>query len=404
MIRLNYELFKPYNDLRICWVQSTAGLGRHRRKDLDNAVSVDSFGARAIRDEMPWSYDIVTLDKIANYDFAFISLTSVVEIENILRDIAKAGANKGKCQVVLGGMGCLNIWPLRDLADIAVFGRAEGQIESIIDGATPPNVWRKLTDSWIEGQYEIRQASQLLPGERGVGCPNRCTYCQYTHVRRHLPGRGYRAGGIKDIHEDDWNRIEFKQGRNITAWDGLSEATRRRAHKAITDKAIATKLSELRERQLPKTVNIKIFNIVGYPWETPESYNSDMDAAYELLRSADGPGGRIFIMMLHTPFSPEPYTPMQDERVEFYNWRDIANARGRQIYKGENIEAMVLPQIAGPHTLQRRIALNRANRNNYKDIARWVVESKTALPDFYNVFGIGDSSGIPNLVMPSKEV
>ena len=395
MLKANYSLFAQEEGPRVCWVQTQHGLGRHGRKDGDSSSAVDSYGARVIRNEMRMPYDIATIDKVGAYDYACFSLTSVVEIENALHDIARHGLTKRGCQIVLGGMGCLNIWPLYDIADIAVFGRAEGQINDILAGAQLDNVWRKEDDPDMDGEYPIRQAERLLPGEDGIGCPNKCAYCQYTHVRKWIKREsgGYTARGLdqSQIYEDDWNRIIFRPGRNQTAWDGWSEATRKRVHKPITDEIIIRKLRALREVNYPKTCNLKIYQIVGYPWETPDSLRRDLSSTYDILREADGPsGGRIFIMFCITPFSPEPYTPLANERVAFHDWRGVINAwesptgRARQIYKGANIEAMILPQIPGILTLQRRIALNNATRANRARAIEFVLHAKKPLLDLYD--------------------
>ena len=386
----NYDLFK-HDGPRVCWLYTTGGKGGHGVKDSDKTSSVNSFGARHIQRELAYNYDIVTIDKISNYDFCLVSLTSVVEIENVLRDIYAYGIDKKGCKIVLGGMGCLNIWPLHHVADIAVFGRAEGQVNGILDGERFDNVWRAEDDPMLEGRYKIRQTQSLLPGESGVGCPKRCSFCQYTHVRRWEKSltHGYRAGADL-IFEDDWNRLSLGPGRNITAWDGWGEQTRRKVKKGVSDADIVNKLVDLRERGLAAAANIKIYQIVGYPWDTPESVQREMTAAAELLRRADGPGTRILIMFAVTPFSPEPITPLEHHNVDFVNWRDVINdwqsptGRQRQVYDGESIEAFVLPQINGPHTLQRRIALNRCHYGNADIVRRFVCESKGAIANFYD--------------------
>ena len=400
MNREQYSLFKQSGP-RICFVQ-TAGTrsGTHGRKNTDSVSASVSFGAQAIRNDLPWHSDIVRLDQIGGYDFALLSITSVVEMERVLRE----PTDKRGCVVIAGGMGMLNVWPLYDLLDVAVFGRAEGQITDIINGKRLGNVWRKTDDPDVSGSYEIRQATTLLPGEAGVGCPNRCRYCQYTHIRQHVRGRGYRAGDGGWLREDDWHRLQLSTGRNITAWDGLSESTRIRVGKRILDKHIREKLIALREKNLPVAANIKIYNIVGYPWETVRSYRRDIETVSGLLRSCDGPGTRILIMFCYTPFSPEPLTPMESDTVRFLPWRKIAsaggfNGRARQVYKGESIEAFILPQIAGPLTLQKRIALNRCRQDNRRIVAEFVSNALSALGhnQFYADLGLWDADALRHL-------
>ncbi len=399
-----YDLFKrKERGRRICFVQSSGRKGRHRRKGQDASSAVDSFGARAIRAELTEQCDIVPVDKIADYDIALVSITSVYESENLLVDIAAAKRGKGDATVIAGGMGMLNVWPLYDWLDVAVFGRAEGQVNGIVQGESYPNVWRKIADPELAGSYEIRQATELLPGEKGIGCPGKCSYCQYTNIRRPLVSRGYKAGAVDNVYEDIWSLLKLKSGRNISAWDGMTEATRRRVCKPVTDSGIVRKLQAHRALGLTRTTNIKTYNIIGYPWETPTTYVADLAEMRSVIAKADGPGSRILIMMLFTPFSPEPFTPMQNENVEFHNWREIIEAEGRAVYKGEAIEAFILPQIAGPLTLQKRVALNRCGRDNRKEIGRFVRSAVTATPDFYRRFGFEEFGGYGYLSVGNRE-
>ena len=111
---------------------------------------------------------------------------------------------------------------------------------------------------------------------------------------------------------------------------------------------------------------LKVFQIVGYPWETVDSLNADIEHMREVLASADlatKQTGRVVIMFVNTPFSPEPLTPMQDDRASVdINWRHALigqTSKCRNVYTGTNIEAFILPQISGPLSLLRRVAVNR---------------------------------------------
>ena len=420
MIRAQHRLFDGCSNPiahgpKVCWVQTVSGGGRHGRRRVDTAAAVDSFGARTIRAEMPYNYDIVTIDKILRYDFACLSITSVVEMMNVLCDVDTLGFKPGQCKVVVGGMGALNIWPIHHLVDIAVFGRAEGQIADVLNGGNPPNVWRKAIDPDLEGAYEIRQASRLLPGEAGVGCPEGCAYCQYTVVRDHYASiSGYRAGDVTgrgNVYEDDWRRLVFRSGRNQTAWDGWSEATRYRVRKRLSDREVVRKLVDLREQRNPTASNIKIYQIVGYPWETPETLHTDMTAVSQMLAEADGPAGtRIVLMFSVNIFSPEPLTPMAGERVDFRGWRSVINAwqsptgRERQVHSGPCIEAFVLPQIDGPLTLQRRVAMNRADRRNAAKVREFVLRAQEPLDteEFYAALDAEYRGQCGHLIVPKK--
>jgi len=400
IMKSQYDLFKTHAPAgaSVCFLRGGGKIGMSGRGGGGNEerYPVHSFGARVIQNELQHNFDIVQWDEIGRYDYALVSVTSVVEMQNILA--ATIGLDKGRCCVIAGGMGMLNPWPIYDVIDVAVFGRAEGQIMDILGGGSPGNVWRKSDDPRIEARYAIRQAETLLPNEDGIGCPRHCAFCQYTAVRRHIPGRSYRPGPGGKVWEDDWHNIVLRPGRNTTALDGLSEATRFRVKKRISNKAVMRKLQAARELVRHITIVIKLYMIIGYPWEDEETFERDKAELAGVFADADGDGARIFLMLLFTPFSPEPFTPMQSERVEFHDWNKIVNGAGRSLYKGKSIEAYVLPQIGGPLTLQKRIALNRASAENRGRVIEFVRTAREPIEGFYDVLGVGDFTGYSHLL------
>jgi len=346
-----------------------AKLGVHGRKNYALGMSP---GLAAVVEEIRHTavIDVVGIEEAAQYETLLWSVTSPVEIEKL----RKSGYRKPSGQhVIVGGMCALNPWAVHDFADTMVFGRADGQIADILSGAAAPNIWRKVDDPGVEGQYSIRQSVRLLGGEKQIGCPNKCLYCQYTWIRKHtIPDVSYRSNYITP--EDDWHHLEVTGGgRYITALDGWSEETRRRAGKHITDDEIIAKLRGIQECYFPTAVVLKVYMIVGYPWETPESVMRDMSRLREIICRADaGRGGRVLLMLLVTPFSPEPMTPMESAPVRLVNWRTVIEQGGRALYWSEHIEAFVLPQIALPETLMRRVATNRCSRDNATAVAEYL--------------------------------
>jgi len=111
------------------------------------------------------------------------------------------------------------------------------------------------------------------------------------------------------------------------------------------------------------TMMLKVFMIVGYPWETAESVKHDLLHLRDVLgRVRPGPqGGRIMMIVTWTPFSPEPLTAMEDEPANIStNWRDIIlHDDYRCIFDSPHLNAFSLPQIPGALTLYKRVALNR---------------------------------------------
>jgi hypothetical protein len=329
-------------------------------------ISFAANGMNAILSELKYQYEYVTIDHIKDYYVCLLSLTSISDVEQAALQIQPK--DKGDCTVIAGGQGCLSIHPIMHIIDVAVFGRAEGQINDIIDGAMPPNVWRKENDPYFLGRYQLRQATTLLTDvhEQSIGCKYKCHFCQYTWTRK-LWGDRYTHNSDLYAQEDSWNDLVARPGRNCTAWDGWSERTRLAVNKRITDAQIHDKLSAIMASGFTSVVNLKIFNIVWYPWETEASLTADIANVSKLLSSCDAEHGtRILIMFLVTPFSPEPLTPMADCSANVTaDTRGIFERIGRQVFQGRKIEAFVLPQINSGFTLAKRVLINRGISGAY---------------------------------------
>ncbi|GAH44339.1 unnamed protein product, partial [marine sediment metagenome] len=264
-----------------------------------------------------------------------------------------------KCKIVIGGFGVINIKLIVPYIDVAVFGRAEGQINEILAGMRYSNVWRKENDPEVLGQYIIRQPRYLVKGELSVGCRNKCTYCQYTHIRRSIDKSVKYDPGML-VQETDWQGlIVTKAGRYNTAWDGWSDETRQKVHKPVTDKIIEKKLMEIDTLNIKKTISIKIFMIVGYPWETMDTVAEDINQTAVMLKRIDNQtNGKINLSFLCTPYSPAPMTPMECERADIEtNWRGL---NGRVLLDGEHIRAYISPFTSGGYLLMKRVMINRA--------------------------------------------
>lgn len=338
------------------------------------------YGFNYILSELNYKYDFINITELGKYDYVLCSLTSVMDVENMIYIFEEYRPDRGQCKIVIGGAGCVNIWSLYDYIDIAVFGRAEGQINDILKGSRFDNVWRKDDDPDICGKYNYRQSQFLIGDEIMVGCRNKCYFCQYSNTHKY-----YGSGNYDPVNapfpEDDWRglRIEGSK-RYLTAWDGLSEETRLRVNKKITDQDIIEKLKSFYMVEREAAINLKIYNIIGYPWETLDTVNNDLNNISKMLKKCDkkrgGKNNRVFIMMMFTPFSPEPLTPMELQPANInINWGKYFRHRGRNVYNGIDFEMMILPQINAPFTLAKRVMINRANAINKKQI-QTILKSK----------------------------
>jgi hypothetical protein len=357
-----------------------------------------NFGIKAVLSDLKEPYEVCQPDTINQYDFVLISLTSVMDIENLIYTFEKYCPIDIKATVIVGGFGVINIKLIVNYIDVAVFGRAEGQITEVLNGFNFDNVWRKKDDPMVLRHYKIRQPQYLVKGENSVGCRNRCAYCQYTHTRHSLGGPvKYNAGQGMSTHETDWNGlIVDKPGKYITAWDGWSEATRRRVNKPVTDKNIVSKLIEIGNNpDIAGTVSLKTYQIVGYPWETEQSVMDDIAMVGAMLKDIDSAiSNKITIAFYVTPFGPEPYTPMKNEPANIYiNWRDLL--AGVKVYYGVNIKAFIITAISGPFTLLKRVFINRAEVGDIDEFKALVFDSRLKrMPERYKVGWLIDNGKI----------
>lgn len=348
-----------------------------------------NFGMKAILSELNEPYEACYPETINNYRFVLISLTSVMDVENLIYAFEKYCPEKVTAKVIIGGFGVINIKLIVSYIDVAVFGRAEGQINDIINGFSFKNIWRKEHDPEVKKQYEIRQPKYLLEGENSIGCRNRCSYCQYAHIRKPI-GKAVKYNPGKGINtpETDWNGlIVDRPGKYITAWDGWSEETRCRVNKPVMDYNIITKLVEIgNNKEINGPVSLKIYQIVGYPWETEDSVLDDIDNVGTILSDIDKQiTNNITLAFFITPFSPEPMTPMQYDSASIHiNWRDLL--AGMRVYDGKHIKAFIITAIGGPFTLFKRVWINRAETNDLEAFKAVVYDSRLKrMPERYKI-------------------
>jgi hypothetical protein len=335
-----------------------------------------NLGLKAVVSELEEPYEICYPETINDYEIVLVSLTSVMDVENLIYTFEKYAPKTITARIITGGFGCLNIKLIKDYIDVAVFGRAEGQIKAIISGLRFKNTWDKATDPDISGTYEVRQPQYLVKGERGVGCLNRCSYCQYTHTR-HPIGRAKKYDPGMATQETDFHSLVVdRPGVYVTAWDGFSEVTRLAVKKNIKNSDIINKLVSIGNMGFEKQVFIKIFQIVGYPWETPETVLTDIQSTIYILKEIESKiKSKITIGFMVTPFGPEPLTPMQYEPGNIHtNWNQVL--AGKKLYYGERIKAFIYTSVSGPFALLKRMMINRAESTDADLFKKIVFSSK----------------------------
>ena len=357
------SLFKR-NDIRVAVLSLGNGKGRTHQF---------TYGLDAVCEELSFNVSAtVTPATINDCDIALCSLCSPQDT----LALCCALEERPRSRLIVGGHGIYPFRAWRHLTHRIAFGRAEDAVDTCVVGRDPLTwCYDYDADPAVTGRYEIRRARRLLQGEQSVGCGGACRFCQYRATRPLFGGKYYGAGRGYRVVEDRWDSIQIKPGRQTTALDGFSEATRKRVCKPVADDQIVDTLSRILSHNLPATVCLKVFQVVGYPWETAASVRADLLTFRDVLgRVRPGPGkGRIMMMFTVTPFSPEPLTPMEDDPANIAtNWRDILlHDDLRCIFDSPHLNAFTLPQIPGPLTLYRRVAVNRgASVDQLRGIAR----------------------------------
>lgn len=145
--------------------------------------------------------------------------------------------------------------------------------------------------------------------------PDEAAHPGYHEMFDYLMERGYMASFSSMRIDSILKRGLPALKRNVllrVGIDGLTEETRRRVKKLITDDMIVEYFQQFIKRG---HIQFKMFFIIGYPWEKV----SDFDQFSELMR-------RIFEIPLKknvslrikwTPFIPQPCTPLGREKAKY---------------------------------------------------------------------------------------
>lgn len=318
---------------------------------------------------------------VDRFDRVLVSLTSPRDAVALCRAFPEAPK---RARLIVGGQGVYGFLGWRHLVSRIVFGRAEGAADALVMAGAPSlYAYDYAEDPGVTaGPYYIRRPRHLVPGEVSIGCPGACTFCQYRAVR---PVHGRADGGRYSLpslgsapSEDRWADLPATSGRIMTALDGWSEDTRRRVKKPVTDAEVVEKLARLGEAsaRLRSAAILKVFQIVGYPWETLETLRADLERFRALLsRVPVTTGGRVVIMFQNTPFLPEPLTDLERAPCNIdADWLGLLRGPDfKVVYDGPMINAFNRPQIYGPRMRLERVAINRGV---HADIIRRMVAAR----------------------------
>ena len=145
--------------------------------------------------------------------------------------------------------------------------------------------------------------------------PDEAAHPDYHEMFGYLMERGY-AAAFSSMRVDSILRRglpALKRNALIRVGiDGLTEATRRRVKKNITDDMIVEYFRRFIERG---HVQFKTFFIIGYPWERTEDFGQFEKLMSKLFRIPLTKN--ISLRIKWTPFIPQPCTPLGGERAQY---------------------------------------------------------------------------------------
>lgn len=232
--------------------------------------------------------------------------------------------------VVAGGFGMQNPIPIRNMIDVALFGRAEGIIELLVAGIIDGKTYEHESIMWLPEitPVTIAQPAGLLKlecyNELSTGCNVRCKFCHYAFSRIYT---GEAGGEYLHVQLADttigktWREETWWNLKNITEWihltktaiDGSSERLRFAFGKHISDDDIVTGIEHMGTLGQGKGVFMRVYNIGNLPTETKED-EDQLRAAF--VRA--NPESPVTIVLQNTPFAPSPATPMQWAAASLY--------------------------------------------------------------------------------------
>jgi radical SAM superfamily enzyme YgiQ (UPF0313 family) len=194
--------------------------------------------------------------------------------------------------------------------------------------------------------------------EMARGCPYRCSFCELGHS---TPYRCYDFGQVRRVideadtkktrkinfyapdeasHPNYHELYKYLEQRGFSAAfssmriesvlkkpppiksnhlirvgiDGLTEATRRRVNKPITDQMIVDYFRMFLERG---HVTFKMFMIIGYPWDTMNDFREWERMMRQVM--ALPLTKNVSLRIKWTPFIPQPCTPLREAKAN-YTW------------------------------------------------------------------------------------
>jgi len=329
---------------KIAWLVYRPEKKRNKENTFDSNYNI---GALVVNNELiKAGYEIgyVTPESANEADIILISFTSTYDLIAYYKAVSKYKHWKNrKFKVIAGGFGLQNINSIKNYIDIAVFGRAEGQIIDIINGNYDYDNVMVLPEI---KPIKIRQVDSLYSDEiclikknkvwkeTFVGCPNRCKFCHYSWARKKVGTVTYLSERLVNKPQILWKDIK-KINKYLSslkaAMDGFSEKLRNFYGKKISNLEIIEGIEHI--GSFTGTTMINVYNICNMPNETKDDFDE-----FKLVLDKCNPINKTIIVLQSSPFRPSPITPMQWEPVKLLpDWHKVS---GTTFYSKNNLLAV----------------------------------------------------------------
>lgn len=342
-----------------------------RRIDIRNYFGLNMI-INQIEKLTPSKVDVITYEKINNYEIILVSLHSVEDIYAAIYTLTKKVKGEIKPIIIAGGAAICNIEPLVKYFDFIVIGRGESLIIPLLNSIkkkksfSHPSVVNK-NEHYHDKIYQINYAEKLFPDtingvkETMYGCKYNCSYCRYRYSALPPNLRNEDKKTTMPGNEETFWDLEIKDGKfHTTSLDGLTQQIRYAVSKPITNKMVIEKIAAF--SKVTKKINLKIYFVIGYPGNGSfdlSEIKQTLLAASELTGKCD-----VFIKLHFTPFSAEPQTPMQWEAMnihrDYRNELELMRATSPYLIEKENFRVILLRTTNKPLTLLKRAIYNRA--------------------------------------------
>lgn len=276
-----------------------------------------------------------SVDSARKFDYVLVSLTSSYDVVNFCANTqTNSRWLNRKFKVICGGSGAINIYPLLDLVDYVLFGRAENLI-----GEIALNGFEYSHESYLKIQNgilpkKIRQPNNLIEignikqgnsnsfyfKEKFTGCKSKCFYCHYSFTRK-LNGLDTYLIDNPDIG----NFIELEQlkieyfnpniAMYVCAIDGNTQRVRNIYNRKLTDDKIQLFFEHASRNTNCNALVFKLYSILGMEGDE----YGDSNRLIKQLAGIKNLDKKLNIKIKFTPFRPSPLTPSQYSKVDIFN-------------------------------------------------------------------------------------